>query len=185
MAIIVLQRKMKNKTIAPAPKKKTIEPAPSRGGTAPVAQNEKSNDAKIVFIFLAIGAVAIIGLAFLFLRVASLSQTTAGGVKTNCAAADCFVNAANNCEDAKIVSQEDVGTIEYKSTKKCVFTKTILEPNEKVGTGLKAFLKGKSLTCNYKKGKFDRRLVDTLVFGIENCRGNLKPVIAEALLSTI
>jgi hypothetical protein len=40
------------------------------------------------------------------------------------------------------------------------------------------------MTCIYTKGKFDHRLVTTLIGGIEYCRGDLKDNIARLVIYT-
>ena len=49
---------------------------------------------------------------------------------------------------------------------------------------MKTLLQGKSMTCHYGKGKFDSRLVNSLLFGSEYCEGELKDILAELITLT-
>ena len=93
----------------------------------------------------------------------------------------CFIKAANNCENLSILFTDSVGTFNYTSTgyspTDCVFTKTLVTLNSSETAEMKTLLEGKNMTCGYSKGKFDARLVTTLVSGIEYCRGDLKDAL--------
>jgi hypothetical protein len=97
---------------------------------------------------------------------------------TSCDSKDCFITKANNCEDININVIEEFGTVNYAS-KGCIFTKTMLSMNET--EEIKKLFDGKSFNCTYEKGKFDPRLVNTVVFGIEYCEGELKDRIVDML----
>ena len=93
----------------------------------------------------------------------------------------CFISIANNCGNASILFTNDAGTFNY-STSRCVFTKTLvsLKPNET--QEMKNALERKNMTCAYEKGKFDQRLVNSLVFGMEYCEGDLKEALGELIV---
>ncbi len=97
---------------------------------------------------------------------------------STCTTKDCFVTSANNCEELLIKVTEEAGTFAY-STKGCLFTKTVLSVNEE--PELKQLLEGKSMTCTYTQGEFDMRLINGLIFGIENCSGDLKDALTGLL----
>jgi phospholipid N-methyltransferase len=97
---------------------------------------------------------------------------------TSCDSKDCFITRANNCQDANIIVNETFGTVNYAS-KDCVFTKTLLSMNDT--EEIRKLFEGKTLSCKYEQSKFDSRLVNTLVFGIEYCEGELKDRIVDML----
>ncbi|MBI4451424.1 hypothetical protein HY642_05600 [Candidatus Woesearchaeota archaeon] len=101
----------------------------------------------------------------------------------SCATKDCFVPLANDCKDADITVTEDAGVFRFLS-KDCVFTKTLVTPNSQETSEMKALLQGKSLACKYDKGRFDQRWTESLVFGIENCEGELKDILVQLLAFT-
>lgn len=78
---------------------------------------------------------------------------------------------------------EEYGKILYSSSSACVFTKTYVSAKGETDE-MRALLEGKSFSCKYEKGKFDQRLANSLVFGMENCEGELKDAIAKLLLFT-
>ncbi|MBI4148270.1 hypothetical protein HY490_03180 [Candidatus Woesearchaeota archaeon] len=98
-----------------------------------------------------------------------------------CSTAECFVEAARNCEDSEVTLRQSGGTFKYSSTQ-CILTKTLvsLDPSEK--QEIKLVLEGKSLACTYQKGNFDPRWVNSLVFGLERCEGKLKDALAWLLM---
>lgn len=101
-----------------------------------------------------------------------------------CADKACFISAANDCQDLSITSVEDIGTFQYSSAKNCTFAKTLVSLNSAETAEMKTLLEGKSFACKYKKGAFDSRLVNTLLFGSENCTGELKEILAELVAFT-
>ena len=100
-----------------------------------------------------------------------------------CAAKDCFVPLANDCKDSEIIVAEDAGVFKY-SAKDCVFDKTLITLHEQETQEMKNLLQGKSLTCKYDKGKFDKQWTTSLVLGIEKCEGELKEFLIELLAFT-
>lgn len=101
-----------------------------------------------------------------------------------CADKVCFISAANVCQNLTITSSEDIGVLRYSSTSACVFTKTLVTLNANETDEMKTLLQGKSMTCRYGKGKFDPRLVNSLLFGSEYCEGELKDILAELITLT-
>ncbi len=100
-----------------------------------------------------------------------------------CATKECFISAANACSDSSLVVNETYGTFSY-SSKGCVLTKTVLSLSDSEMQDMKTLLTGKSMTCVYEKGKFDDRLVNSLIFGSEFCEGELKDILAKLILFT-
>jgi hypothetical protein len=99
----------------------------------------------------------------------------AGSAATNtCDDADCFIAAADLCEDMEVVLSEDGGTFAYSSSKGCILKKTVLKLDDNETEGMRSLLEGKSMSCAYEKGGFDRRLVLSMIFGLENCTGELR-----------
>ena len=76
----------------------------------------------------------------------------------------------------------EVGTFSYSSSQSCVFTKTLVSLNANESQEMKNLLSGKSMYCIYEKGKFDQRWVSSLIFGLENCQGDLKDRLGDLTL---
>ncbi|MBS3068469.1 hypothetical protein J4450_07210 [Candidatus Micrarchaeota archaeon] len=47
---------------------------------------------------------------------------------------------------------------------------------------MKTLLEGKSMTCKYENGKFDQRLVTSLIYGTEYCDGELKDALGQLIV---
>lgn len=94
----------------------------------------------------------------------------------------CFIPAANDCRDLNVTIQEDIGTFRYSSSPDCIFKKTLVSMNGTESREIRNLLEGKNMTCIYTKGKFDQRLVTTLIGGIEYCRGELKDNLARLVI---
>jgi hypothetical protein len=101
-----------------------------------------------------------------------------GPTAQTCDSKDCFITKANNCENVNMNVTEDFGMMNY-AAKDCIFTKTLLSTNGTEETN--TLLDGKSLTCKYEKTKFDSRWVNSIVFGIEYCEGELKDRIVDMM----
>jgi len=97
-----------------------------------------------------------------------------------CDAKDCFITKANDCEEVNITVSENFGTVSYASSG-CVFTKTMQGVSANETAEIRELFDGKSLTCTYEKGNFDPRWINSLVFGIEYCQGDLKDRIVDML----
>lgn len=96
----------------------------------------------------------------------------------------CFIAAANDCRDLNVTISEDTGTFTYSSSGACIFTKTLVSLNASESRQIRNVLEGKNMTCMYTRGKFDPRLVTSLVGGIEYCRGDLKDGLARLVIFT-
>lgn len=106
--------------------------------------------------------------------------TTITTTKT-CETKECFISAANNCENISLKSTEEYGAVNY-SAKDCVFTKTIVGLNDNETQEMQDLLEGKYFTCNYTKGNFDQNWTASLMFGIENCEGELREIIGMLMI---
>ena len=115
---------------------------------------------------------------------ATTAPTTAPNATSSCADKTCFIQVANNCQNLNMTLNEEVGTIRYSSSKDCVFTKTIVRPNEEETSEMKNLLQDQSLTCHYQKNHFDSRWITSLIAGLENCDGKLKDTLSQLLLFT-
>lgn len=101
---------------------------------------------------------------------------------TGCNNKECFISAANNCNEVSLTFTEDIGIFNYSSSKDCVFTKTLVSLNDNEAPEMKKLLSGKNLICIYKNGNFDQRLITSLIFGTENCKGELKDILGRLIL---
>ena len=99
-----------------------------------------------------------------------------------CSDKGCFIAAANDCKDLSLTLTEDVGVLNYTSSTGCVFTKALVSLNADETQEMKNLLQGKSMTCKYEKGKFDARLVTTLIYGMEYCEGDLKDILGQLIV---
>ncbi len=115
------------------------------------------------------------------------NQTTNGTLNQTVPCSDraCFVQAANECKDMSVTLVEDAGTFTYSSSSNCTLTKTLISMDANESADLKNLLQGKSMTCPYARGAFDSRLVGSLLFGIENCSGELKDDIGRLIVFTV
>lgn len=111
-----------------------------------------------------------------------IPNTTSQNLSAPCDSKDCFIAAANDCQEMNITVTEDYGTVEYSSSSSCVFTKTLLSLDDNETQEMKGLLQGKSMTCAYEKGGFDSRLVTSLIYGMENCTGDLKDDLGKLII---
>lgn len=100
----------------------------------------------------------------------------------DCTTKECVISSANDCNDNSVTLTEDAGILKYSSSKDCVFSKTLVSLNANENSEMKNLLEGKSLMCKYENGKFDQRLVTSLIFGTEYCEGELKDILVKLLL---
>ena len=92
---------------------------------------------------------------------------------TICDSEECFISAANDCENATLAELDGAALLSFAS-QDCVLTKTLLamDPNEP--ESIRNLLEGKSLACEYAPGKFDEGWVKSLYSGLDSCSGELK-----------
>ena len=107
-------------------------------------------------------------------------------VPKECTTAECFVKAANDCRKAKLEIVDDADMFwRYRAAAFCGgLEKTLVFLNDKETAPMKELLEGKSLSCRYKQGNFDKRWVTSLIFGLENCEGELKENLGQLLFLT-
>ena len=98
-----------------------------------------------------------------------------------CTTKDCFIASASDCKEMSITLTEKAGVFTYASSTDCVLTKTLVRLDTSEAPEMKTLLEGKTMTCKYEKGQFDERWVTSLIYGIENCDGELRDNIAELL----
>jgi hypothetical protein len=101
-----------------------------------------------------------------------------------CSDADCFIAAADGCQDMNVTLTGSVATFTYASSQSCVFTKTLVSVGGNETQQMKDFLEGKSMACIYERGKFNPGLVTSLVDGMEYCTGDLKDALGQLLVFT-
>ncbi|MEK7131358.1 MAG: hypothetical protein AAB797_01300 [Patescibacteria group bacterium] len=104
-------------------------------------------------------------------------------IPKDCATTECFVEAANNCRNAKLEVVDDADMLwRYRAAAFCGgFEKILVVLNDKETARMKELLEGKSLSCDYIKGNFDKRWLITSIFGLENCQGELKEILGQLL----
>jgi uncharacterized protein YxeA len=104
-------------------------------------------------------------------------------VTKDCVTTECFVKAANDCRKAKLEIVDDADMFwRYRAAAFCGgLEKTLVFLNDKETAPMKELLEGKSLSCNYTKGNFDKRWVTSLIFGLDNCHGELKENLGQLL----
>lgn len=119
-------------------------------------------------------------------NVSNVSNKTTGSNVSNtsataCSNKQCFVTAANNCGNETIQVTEDYGVVKY-SISGCILTKTIVSMNQNESADIKKIVGGKNMTCLFTKGNFDQDWINSLVLGVEKCKGGLKDAIADLLV---
>lgn len=104
------------------------------------------------------------------------------GAKT-CSDVECFIAKANNCTAVKWHSTDSAGMEwSFYSSPYCTFEKKLLTITGNESKGMKKVLEGQGLICDYEKNKFDSLWVNSLIFDLEPCHGDLKESIAKLLL---
>lgn len=111
------------------------------------------------------------------------SQNQSNTAPGACNDTNCFISAANNCGNESIMYTDSVGTFNY-TTSNCVFFKTLVSLNANESQDMKSALEGKNMTCIYDQGQFDPRWVPSLLYGTENCTGDLKEALGELIVFT-
>ena len=127
---------------------------------------------KIIIIFFIVGPAALIAAAAYYIFITK-----------NCDTVECFVKTANDCRTARLEIVDDADMFwRYRSSAFCRgFDKTLILVNDNEPAWMKEALEGKSLSCKYAPGKFDKRWLTSLVFGLENCEGELKETLGQLL----
>jgi len=104
------------------------------------------------------------------------------GAKT-CDNVECFIAKANNCMAVKWRTVDSVGMEwSFYASSFCRFEKKLLTITGNESEGMKNVLEGQGLSCDYKKNLFDSMWVNSLIFNLEPCQGELKESIAKLLL---
>ncbi len=124
---------------------------------------EKSKLRKYLPHLIALSVIAII----IFVTVLVMSSS----IKA-CEDRDCFIEAANKCKNADMVTINEVGVF-YLSTDDCMLTKTLVSPNEEETEEMQSLLTMKGMDCIYTEGNFNDDWVDSPINGIEECQGDL------------
>jgi len=146
-------------------------------------QTDKTVRRFLLFSFLAMLALLLFGCCCASLPNLVPTNSTQPLATTNnaqpieCSTKDCFITAANDCNETSLIFREDFGTVNY-SAENCTFTKTIVSLNENESQDMKNVLEGKSLTCTYERGQFDENWTSSLIIDIENCSGELRDNLA-------
>ncbi len=92
---------------------------------------------------------------------------------TDCNTADCFIGYANLCSPTTLTMIEDGTTTFYEIRENCLFYREYTKLADDEPDEIRELLEGKSMTCPYTMGNFDKDLVNTVSLGIENCEGEL------------
>jgi len=145
-------------------------------GYSPALINKLLRKKGRLLIYIFIAAILAAGIYFLIPVISTISFSK------SCDSQECFLTAANNCENAKFQQTEAGSLFEY-SANKCVLTKTLKKINETEPVEMKDLLEGKSLTCSYTFGGFNENWIKTLSIDIDACSGELKDSIEELMLA--
>jgi len=105
------------------------------------------------------------------------NETQTSVTISQCDTKDCFISAASACSAASLTAKEDYGTVSFVSYANCTVTKTIVKLGDNETQQMRALLEGKSMTCWHDEGGLDSDLVNTPIFGMENCTGALRDSI--------
>lgn len=131
---------------------------------------------RIIYAWFALGAAASVGFW--------LYDTYA---PKKCDDAACFVAAANECREAEFYHLDDARTFwKFNVPAGCGrFEKTLVNVGADEPAWMEKMLEGKSLVCDYARSGFDERWVESAVFGIEGCRGELKEALGQLLFLSL
>ncbi|MDO8558678.1 MAG: hypothetical protein Q7S09_05900 [bacterium] len=130
---------------------------------------------RIVIGWFALGAAVSIG-----------SSIYTAYVPKSCETAECFIEAANRCRWVEYDHLDKGFTFwRYSAPAGCGrFEKTAAIIGSGEPAWMKEFLEDKSLSCTYTRGEFNEQWVTSLVFGLEDCQGELKEAIGQLLFLT-
>ena len=98
---------------------------------------------------------------------------------------NCFIVQADKCNPITYEETTAMATIRYSITAdnlSCIFTKEIVNLNEKEDSTIQKIMKGKKLECIYISGQFNDQWTTSLIEGLEDCQGELKEAIGQLLL---
>ena len=123
----------------------------------------------------------LIGIMLLALVLAGCARPPPLPEVPKCDTKECFIAAANDCNDIGLTLDEDFGVIEYTS-KECMLTKKVISLDPSETKEMKELVEGKWMTCKYEKGEFDRNWLDSLILGMQKCEGKLKETLVDILL---
>lgn len=129
------------------------------------------------------GRKVVIGIIIFLLALSAIPTIYSIFVPKTCHTAECFFAAANDCRKAKLELVDDANILWNFSVEAFCggFKKTLVFLDEKEIADMKKLLEGKSLSCDYKQGNFDKRWLTSLIFGLENCQGELKEAVGQLL----
>ncbi|MFH1089401.1 MAG: hypothetical protein V1716_03190 [Candidatus Uhrbacteria bacterium] len=145
-----------------------------RKGISKMAPAEKKT-AKIKF-FVGLGCAVLSAIFFLAVNFWHLDAK-------KCDGAECFVDLANKCDAVKWQTTDKAGMEWlYYSSPYCRFEKKLLTITGNESQEMKKVLAGQGLSCDYKQTKFDSLWINSLIFDLEPCNGELKESIAKLLL---
>ncbi len=104
---------------------------------------------------------------------------------------NCFILAADNCENAKLLLTDDETGLfmEYfsipssRSFDSCVLIKRIISLDQNEPEEIKNLLTDKSFICDYTKGNFDEEWIFSLISGTEKCQGRLREALDQLILA--
>ncbi|MFA6132344.1 MAG: hypothetical protein WC702_04800 [Patescibacteria group bacterium] len=104
------------------------------------------------------------------------------GART-CDNVECFLAKANVCTAVKWQTTDSAGMKWlFYSSPYCRFDKKLVAITGNESSGMKKVLEGQGLTCDYEQNQFDSQWVNSLIFNLEPCHGDLKESIARLLL---
>ncbi len=99
-----------------------------------------------------------------------------------CETEECFFLEANACNKAVYTATTGYALFGFE-TKECSLTKTVLSLSSEEPDSIRDMFVNRSLTCTYREGGLDPRLLNTLLGGLENCKGELKDSLYEIALA--
>jgi len=96
---------------------------------------------------------------------------------TVCTTDECFLELANDCEQASYTKQIKTGTFELSISEECRLTKKLIALVESEPDRMKDMLEGKSMRCVYEQGNFNEGYLELFTGNVFLCEGALRDAI--------
>ena len=120
------------------------------------------------------------GLLLVVVMMLIIVQYSGGGIK-NCGSDEfCFLDATNECGNAKFRNEIAGAKIEYV-VNNCILEKKVAKLASGESKEDRNRFEGKSMSCNYEQGDFDRSYIDEISANLEQCDGELRTEIENVI----
>lgn len=134
-------------------------------------------------VFIIVLVVVIIGLILVLFLTKPQAEVQEGPTMVDpiiCSEAQCFINAANNCQKAYFETSIK-GTMFRLTSENCMITKELMSIASNEPENLHQMFTGKSMICKYQKGNFNPDHIFELTGNLLMCEGPLKDAYLSVL----